>query len=185
MLTAGAADFFRRARVDSQLAELVKATDSYQALAELSEQAGARVGAGELRSAFMQRNAGVLVQQMMRQGVVATLPLAPVPALDEELWKRVAAIDLSPMVGQLVNYRDWTAERAAAAERRYRRFFYLKAALPDGNASPTPEVDEFWHQHIINTRAYEPDCLRVAGRFLHHTSGRRCSGDGPRSDLCR
>ena len=169
MLTEGVADFFRKTRVDAQLGARVIATDSYQGLAELSRQAGAPVAAGELRSAFVQRNAGVLVQQMMRRGVVAPYALPPVPALDQELWSRVLAMDLNPVVGQLVTYRNWTAERATAAERRYRRFFYLKAALPEGNASPTPEVDEFWHQHIINTRAYEPDCLRVAGRFLHHT----------------
>ena len=36
-------------------------------------------------------------------------------------------------------------------------------------ASPAPEVDEFWHQHIINTRRYGPDCRRVVGRFMHHS----------------
>jgi hypothetical protein len=36
-------------------------------------------------------------------------------------------------------------------------------------ASPTAEVDRFWHQHIINTMNYGPDCERVAGQFLHHT----------------
>jgi hypothetical protein len=88
--------------------------------------------------------------------------------MDQDLWNRVAAMDLSPVVAQLVNYQGWTTERAAAAERRYRRFFYMKVALPEGMASPTPEIDEFWHQHIINTRQYKPDCQHVVGRFVHH-----------------
>ena len=169
MLTPNVAGFLRKAQVDSGLAEQVRNADSYQALAELSERAGEPAAAGDLRAAFAARNAGVLAQQMIRRGVIDALPPASVPAMDEELWNRVAAMDLSSVVYQLVSYQGWTAERAASVEQRYRRFFYLKAILPDGNASPTHEIDEFWHQHIINTRQYGPDCQRVAGRFVHHT----------------
>jgi hypothetical protein len=169
MLTGNVAGFLRSAQVDSRLTEQVTNADSYHALAALSELAGEPATAGELRAAFAARNAGVLAQKMIRRGVIEPVPLAPVPAMDQDLWNRVAAMDLSPVVMQLVNYKGWSMERAAAAERRYRRFFYLKAILPEGMASPTEEVDEFWHQHIINTRQYGPDCQAVVGRFLHHT----------------
>jgi hypothetical protein len=36
-------------------------------------------------------------------------------------------------------------------------------------ASPTPEVDEFWRQQIINTKRYGPDCACADGRFPHHS----------------
>ena len=169
MINPKVAAFLRQAQLDSGLAEQVRSTDSYQALEGLSEQASAAAPAAELRATFVARNAGVLVNQMMRRRVIDSVPLTTVPAFDQGLWSRVAAMDLSPAAAQLVNYRGWTVERAAAAERRYRRFFYLKAILPEGHASPTPEVDEFWHQHIINTRQYGPDCDRVVGRFMHHT----------------
>jgi hypothetical protein len=29
-------------------------------------------------------------------------------------------------------------------------------------------VDEFWHQHILDTRAYRADCEAIFGRFLEH-----------------
>ena len=169
MLTPNVAGFFRKARADSGLAEQVRNTGSYQALAELSERAGDPVPAGELRAAFTARNAGVLARHMMRRGALDASPLPPVPPMDRDVWSRVASMDLSPVVLQLVNYQGWTEDRARAAEHRYRRFFYLKATMPEGKASPTPEVDEFWHQHIINTERYGPDCQRVAGRFFHHT----------------
>src|SRR5262249_39567068 len=108
MLTANIVRFLRKAHADSSLAEQVRNADSYQALSELSEGAGEPVTAGELRATFAARNAGVLVQQMMRGGLIDHVPLTPVPAMDQELWKRVASMDLSPVVTQLMNYQGWS-----------------------------------------------------------------------------
>jgi hypothetical protein len=33
---------------------------------------------------------------------------------------------------------------------------------------PTHEIDEFWHQHILDTLKYVDDCQYVFGYFLHH-----------------
>ena len=112
---------------------------------------------------------------MMRRGLIDAAPLEPVAPMDHELWSRIADMDLSPVVTQLVTYLGWSAERAAAAEQRYRRFFYLKATLPEGNASPTTEIDEFWHQHILNTRRYASDSQRIYDRFIHHSRPREPS----------
>ena len=169
MIPPKVAGFLRKARMASDLAERVRQADSYAEVAELASEAGEPASQEELRAVFMERNAGVLLEQMMRRGMIARVPLPPVPPLDQDLWSRIAAIDLTPVADQLVTYLGWTEARTASIERRYRRFLYLKATLPNGNASPSPEVDEFWHQHIINTRRYGPDCQRAAGRFLHHT----------------
>jgi hypothetical protein len=29
-------------------------------------------------------------------------------------------------------------------------------------------LDLFWHEHLLDTRAYFADCEQVAGRYLHH-----------------
>jgi hypothetical protein len=34
--------------------------------------------------------------------------------------------------------------------------------------SPSPIVDEAWHQFILFTREYAEYCNSVAGRFIHH-----------------
>jgi hypothetical protein len=169
MIAPTVKNFLRKAQADPDLAQRVGNTDTYPALAELSESAGEPATEGALRAAFAARDARMLVRQMIARGLMDPCPLPPTPLMDGDVWKRVAAMDLSPVAGQLVNYLGWTPERAAAIERRYRGFFYLKITLPGGMASPTPEVDEFWHQHIINTRRYAPDCMNVAGQFLHHT----------------
>ena len=31
------------------------------------------------------------------------------------------------------------------------------------------QVDEFWHQHILDSTAYIPFCMRTAGEYIHHS----------------
>ena len=44
---------------------------------------------------------------------------------------------------------------------------------------PTSEVDEFWHQHILNTWQYASDCQKLTGGFVHHfpSSGIICRNE--------
>src|SRR5690349_8672311 len=130
MLTTNVSNFLKEARGDQSLAEQTRGTDTYQGLAELARQVGHPAGAGEFRAAFAARNSRVLLEQMMRRGLVETIVLAPVVPIDEEVWNRIAALDLTPVVSQLVNYLGWTPARTASIERRYRRFLYLKITLP-------------------------------------------------------
>ncbi|MGI4718576.1 MAG: glycine-rich domain-containing protein [Janthinobacterium lividum] len=62
----------------------------------------------------------------------------------------------------------WSALRADAVETEYRRFLYLMKKYPDAEASPTVDVDTFWHYHILDTMKYARDCETVFGYFLHH-----------------
>lgn len=169
MQNINVSSFLKKAHTDQSLAEQIRNIDAYERLAELSRQSGHPAGASEFRSAFIARNARALLEHMVRRGLVEAITPIPLTPIDPDVWNRVAALDLTPVAQQLIDYRGWTPERTASIERRYRRFLYLKTTMPEGSASPTREVDEFWHQHIINTRRYGPDCEAVAGRFLHHT----------------
>jgi hypothetical protein len=115
---------------------------------------------------------------MMRGGLMESVPLAPAPAWNQDVWDRVAALDLKPVVTQLVNRKSWSVERAISAERGYRRFLYLKVATPEAPGVPTDEVDEFWRQHILNTQQYASDCRQI-GSFVHH---RPSSGSDAEAD---
>ena len=95
--------------------------------------------------------------------------IAPAAATTLE---KVEALDLTVIVHKLVKEYGWDVDRARDAEHQY-RLFLLAAA--DGLRSqavlispPTEDVDEFWHQHILDTRRYCRDCLAVFGEFLHH-----------------
>jgi len=61
-----------------------------------------------------------------------------------------------------------TPAQLDTAEREYRRFLALHLAFPDAAIVPCKLVDEIWHQHILDTRAYHEDCERIFGAYLHH-----------------
>lgn len=57
--------------------------------------------------------------------------------------------------------------------RDYRQFLYLLVRYPNTPLVPSKLVDLLWHEHILDTRNYERDCLLltdIAGvpRFIHH-----------------
>ena len=62
----------------------------------------------------------------------------------------------------------WSTERLELAEAQYRQFLALTYAYPDKVLIPSRLADEYWHAHILDTRAYAHDCQRLFGFFLHH-----------------
>jgi hypothetical protein len=81
------------------------------------------------------------------------------------------ALDLAPIKMKLMHVESgegWSARRADAVEMEYRRFLFLMKKYPDAQASPTVDVDTFWHYHILDTMKYARDCQAVFGYFLHH-----------------
>lgn len=80
-------------------------------------------------------------------------------------------LDLAPIKMKLMHVESgeaWSALRADAVEKEYRRFLFLMKKYPDAKASPTVDVDTFWHYHILDTMKYARDCEAVFGYFLHH-----------------
>lgn len=62
----------------------------------------------------------------------------------------------------------WSSEKTSQIETWYKRFLILNAKYPESSIVPSHDIDVFWHQHILDTRAYAADCERVFGSFLHH-----------------
>lgn len=54
------------------------------------------------------------------------------------------------------------------AEQEYKRFLALKYFYPKETLVPNKLIDEFWHAHILDTRSYHMDSLKVFGTYLHH-----------------
>jgi hypothetical protein len=82
-----------------------------------------------------------------------------------------AVLDLAPIKMKLMHLESgegWSALRAEAVEAEYRRFLFLMKKYPDAEASPTVDVDTFWHYHILDTQKYARDCEALFGYFLHH-----------------
>lgn len=83
----------------------------------------------------------------------------------------IPELNLQPIKFKLMSKdegRGWDRETTKRIETQYRRFLFLNLQYPGKHIVPTKEVDEFWHQHILDTRKYAEDCQMIFGRFLHH-----------------
>ena len=83
----------------------------------------------------------------------------------------VSKLDFDKIKLKLCDVKEgqgWTLEYADVVELQYRKFLTLLILYPNEVFTPIGDVDEFWHQHILDTRAYASDCFSVFGHFMHH-----------------
>lgn len=66
-----------------------------------------------------------------------------------------------------VEGQGWSKSKCHEAEKEYKRFLALKRTYPEKEIVPHKAVDQFWHQHILDTEKYAGDCDQIFGRFLH------------------
>ena len=100
----------------------------------------------------------------------------------------IASLDLSQVRRKLMEPapegKGWSQEMALLAEKWYRRYLHIVLKYPDVRPVPNHQIDEFWHQHILDTRAYARDCQSVFGRFIHHNPYFGLNGDADERDAC-
>lgn len=89
-------------------------------------------------------------------------------------WQRLGAHSFeAPDQGldftrRLAREQGWTLAQARQAVDEYRKFCFL-ACSGAGEMTPSREVDEVWHLHLIHTRDYWHEfCPKVLGMDLHH-----------------
>ena len=91
--------------------------------------------------------------------------------LVDEALQRISEIDFSGVRLKLadpIEGKGWPSELLDLVQREYERFLALTYAYPERTVVPSLMVDAFWHQHILDTRAYALESEMVFGRFLHH-----------------
>jgi uncharacterized protein (TIGR04222 family) len=74
----------------------------------------------------------------------------------------------SGFVKRLACENGWTLRRAERACEEYKRFVFL--TMTAGHpCTPSDEIDQVWHLHLVHTRSYwEGFCGEVLRRPLHH-----------------
>lgn len=104
------------------------------------------------------------------------------------LHPAIAALDLTNVRHKVMEPvpegRGWSKETASNAELWYRRFLQIVLKYPDIRPVPNNQIDDFWHQHILDTRAYARDCEVIFGRFIHHNPYFGLNGDAAERDAC-
>ncbi len=92
----------------------------------------------------------------------------------QNLWNRISAFSLDavdaayPFSKRLARENAWSLSYAKRVIEEYKRFMFL-AVSAGHEVTPSEEVDEVWHLHLIYTKSYWDDfCNGVLGKPIHH-----------------
>lgn len=94
------------------------------------------------------------------------------PAVPEIIW----TFDLSPITRRLERKGMHDAPRLEAEFRRVAALFYLH---PTEGIAPSAEIDEFWHEFILDTHRYRAFCAKAYGAYMDHCPDDTNSGMWP------
>ena len=94
---------------------------------------------------------------------------------NESLMERILAFELDeegaqlPFTARLAREQGWTHVFAGRVVMEYKRFVAL-AMLAGHPVTPSEQVDQAWHLHMVYTKSYWHGlCRDVLGRDLHHS----------------
>ena len=92
----------------------------------------------------------------------------------DRLWMRIRDMEIDdvdltlPFMSRLARENDWEAEYTNRVFEEYKRFLYL-AASQEKPVTPSDQVDQAWHLHLVYSRHYwEVLCGDILGKPLHH-----------------
>ncbi|MFZ4638655.1 MAG: hypothetical protein ACOYMC_14705 [Pirellulales bacterium] len=92
----------------------------------------------------------------------------------QQLYQRICHYELDDpshevgFLAHLMRANGWSRSLALGAIEEYRKFVFL-ALVADHQVTPSDQVDQVWHLHLLFSDAYWNDfCPRVLGRPLHH-----------------
>lgn len=83
--------------------------------------------------------------------------------------EEIVKLDLTKVKKRLMEFipkgKHWNQEKVDHVEAQYKQF--LQDRLDGIDTEPNRRVMTMWHHHMIDTRAYEKDCMDIFGYFLH------------------
>ena len=92
----------------------------------------------------------------------------------QQLYQRICDYQLDDpsqeigFLSHLIRANGWSRPLALRAIEEYRKFVFL-ALVADHQVTPSDQVDQVWHLHLLFSDAYWNEfCPRVLGRPLHH-----------------
>lgn len=92
-----------------------------------------------------------------------------IPTL-EESKAYIYSIDFSMIINKMVKHLGWSEKEGRALCAVYRNFLFLNRKYLNqyGQLPPSEELDEFWHNHILDTSKYRQDCEKIFGNYFDH-----------------
>lgn len=107
-----------------------------------------------------------------------------------KLWQKIRNFRIDDpeaaftFTDRLARENDWSLEYAHRAVHEYKKFMFLICLAPHP-LTPSDQVDQVWHLHLLYTQSYWQDfCQSILGKDIHHgpTRGGRTE-KGKYSDL--
>jgi hypothetical protein len=87
---------------------------------------------------------------------------------EEARLKAISEWPLEKIAERVAAKLNWSLKYSQSVECEYRKFIFISAVRPSSGYGMAGPVDQFWHQHILDTRDYLAMCQVVAGQFIHH-----------------
>jgi hypothetical protein len=143
-------------------------------MAESVPQTNARHKCGDARISTKGRKPAIEAGIAALASVRLTPTLPSMNATNDPLWHKLDAFafdhpgDALTFTRRLARENRWSSAFANRVVDEYRRFLFL--ALRAGHpVTPSDEIDQAWHLHLVYTRSYWEDlCEGVLQRPLHH-----------------
>jgi|GEM_PF-1555740 len=85
----------------------------------------------------------------------------------EKSLQAIETIDFSMIIDKMHHTYGWSKEHLDKICRLYRNFLIL-SVKNSKLIVPSKEIDEFWHNHILDTKKYIKDCNQIFGKYWHH-----------------
>lgn len=82
--------------------------------------------------------------------------------------KYIKTMDLSMIENKMIQSYGWRANEAKQAKILYKNYLFLRLKYPTESLPPSKDIDEFWHNHILDTKKYREDCQAIFGHFFDH-----------------
>jgi hypothetical protein len=102
-------------------------------------------------------------------------PGGEVLSYDERLPSKIRSMNLGPIIWKLTNEESelpesqrLTPAQALRLSEEYRRFLALAVLANGRTTTPSRTIDNFWHQHILDTQKYYDDMMEIFGHMMHH-----------------
>jgi hypothetical protein len=93
---------------------------------------------------------------------------------NEILWLKILAFELDEpssqltFSGRLARENGWKLNYTLRVIHEYKKFMYL-ICIADFALTPSDEVDQAWHLHLLYTRSYWDEfCIEILDRKIHH-----------------
>lgn len=95
----------------------------------------------------------------------------------------VKSLDFNIMNDKLVNHYKWLKNDVLLMDDYYKKWLALHICYPDLEIAPNEKLDDYWHNHILDTKKYMNDCQMVLGAYLHHYPYFGLEGDKSNLDM--